>query len=87
MAQQESTNALSRTDSFQYPSAHDGHLNDLQKDTLQQFKNLCQDKGYFTPADGSGKPASHDNETLLSVPSHPPDSLPSHLTLALTDVI
>ena len=48
----------------QFPAGHVGHLTAGQYEQLQKFKDLCQRKGYFTPASGAA-PASHDDETLL----------------------
>ena len=59
-----SSDTLSRVESFQYPKAHDGHLNDHQSTALHNFKSICEDRDYYTPAKGS-QPASHDDETLL----------------------
>jgi hypothetical protein len=56
---------LSRVESFQYPSAHFGHLSDNQQQQLAAFKQLCQEKGYYSP--GGVAPPSHDDETLLYV--------------------
>ncbi|KAH9821971.1 SEC14 cytosolic factor [Teratosphaeria destructans] len=57
---------LQRTESFQWPSGHVGHLSDSQQGALTNFKKLCQQKGYFVPASDDGKdPPSHDDETLL----------------------
>ncbi|KAF2257719.1 CRAL/TRIO domain-containing protein [Lojkania enalia] len=55
---------LKRVESFQYPAAHFGHLNDPQQKALDEFKQICQDEGYYQPAAADGK-ASHDDETLL----------------------
>jgi hypothetical protein len=61
-------NALSRVDSYQYPTAHYGHLNEVQQAKLDEFKKISQDKGYFHPAGDNGRiVASHDDETLLYV--------------------
>ena len=57
---------LSKVDSFQYPAAHLGHLNESQQTALDTFKQICQDKGYYRPAGTDGlKHGSHDDETLL----------------------
>jgi hypothetical protein len=59
---------LTRVESFQYPAAHSGHLTDSQQQALDTFKQLCQEKGYYTPAGPGGKPeASLDDESLLYV--------------------
>ncbi|GAB7357013.1 hypothetical protein MBLNU459_g7841t1 [Dothideomycetes sp. NU459] len=55
---------LQRTESYQYPATHVGHLNAQQQKALDSFKELCQQKGYFTPAGANGT-ASHDDETML----------------------
>lgn len=52
------------TDLTQWPSGHVGHLSENQAATLEKFKTLCQQKGYYEPDNGSGV-ASHDDETLL----------------------
>jgi len=49
-----------------------GHLNHLtteQETALQEFKKLCEEKGYYTPAkaEGEGGKATHDDATLLYV--------------------
>lgn len=59
---------LKRTESFQYPAAHYGHLNEAQQHALDEFKRICQDEGYYRPPGaGARSPASHDDETLLYV--------------------
>ncbi|KAL9091327.1 MAG: hypothetical protein Q9165_004961 [Trypethelium subeluteriae] len=59
-------NKLKRTDSYQYPSGHLGHLSSNQQAALGNFKTLCQEKGYYKPAEASAKALpSHDDETLL----------------------
>jgi len=59
---------LKRTESFQYPAAHYGHLTDDQQAALDAFRQLCQESGYYKPAGTAGLPEpSHDDETLLSV--------------------
>lgn len=55
---------LERTDSFQYPTGHVNHLSAAQTAALDDFKLLCQQNGYYTPATASA-PATHDDETLL----------------------
>jgi hypothetical protein len=57
---------ISKTDSYQYPVSHFGHLTDGQQAALDSFKQLCEDEGYYTPAK-AGRIASHDDETLLFV--------------------
>ena len=56
---------LTKIDSFQYPAAHLGHLSDEQQSALEEFKVLCEKEGYYHPTGSDGKPASHDDETLL----------------------
>jgi hypothetical protein len=57
---------LSKIDSYQYPSAHLGHLTEGQQTALDSFKRLCEEQGYYHPAGSDGrKVASHDDETLL----------------------
>jgi hypothetical protein len=55
---------LSRVESMQYPAGHLSHLTEKQQAQLLEFKNICQQAGYYTPAAG-GKQASHDDETML----------------------
>jgi hypothetical protein len=58
--------ALSRIDSYQYPSAHLGHLSEAQQSALDNFKKICEEKGYYHPGSSEGrKHASHDDETML----------------------
>jgi hypothetical protein len=57
---------LTKVDSFQYPSAHLGHLSENQQSALSKFRLLCEQKGYYFPNGVDGKSvASHDDETLL----------------------
>jgi hypothetical protein len=57
---------LTKIDSYQYPSAHLGHLTDNQQSALDSFKTLCQEAGYYHPAGIDGRKVdSHDDETLL----------------------
>jgi hypothetical protein len=57
---------LALVDSYQYPSAHLGHLNEQQQTSLEAFKKLAQEKGYYHPAGEDGRTqASIDDETLL----------------------
>jgi hypothetical protein len=57
---------LNRTESFQYPSGHYAHLTEKQQEQLDEFKQICQKEGYFTPAGTDGRThATHDDETLL----------------------
>ncbi|QDS77905.1 hypothetical protein FKW77_000721 [Venturia effusa] len=56
---------LTKVDSFQYPNGHLGHLSDNQQRALDDFKVLCEKEGYYTTKAEGGKPASHDDETLL----------------------
>ncbi|KAF2459326.1 CRAL-TRIO domain-containing protein [Lineolata rhizophorae] len=59
---------LSRIDSFQYPTAHLGHLTEGQQQALDAFKKICADSGYYTPGSpepGEDREATHDDETLL----------------------
>jgi len=64
MADQELGPALTRVQSYQYPATHMGHLAPEQAGSLEKFKALCAQKGYYRPAK-SGQNASHDDETLL----------------------
>lgn len=56
---------LERVESFQYPSGHLGHLSQSQQGALENFKQLCEQKGYYRPAQDRQHPATHDDETLL----------------------
>ena len=56
---------LSRVESMQYPAGHLSHLTENQQAQLLEFKNICQQAGYYTPAAG-GKQASHDDEREVS---------------------
>jgi hypothetical protein len=57
---------LSRMESYQYPAAHFGHLTDQQQDSLERFKKISQERGYYFPKELSGQEhASHDDETML----------------------
>ncbi|KAF1984115.1 CRAL/TRIO domain-containing protein [Aulographum hederae CBS 113979] len=60
-----SSNDLTKVDSFQYPSGHWAHLSPSQTTALEEFKKICQEEGYYTPATEEGKAASHDDGTLL----------------------
>jgi len=55
---------LTRVESMQYPAGHLSHLSDHQQAQLAEFKDICRDAGYYTPANGA-KSASHDDETML----------------------
>ncbi|KAF1966809.1 CRAL/TRIO domain-containing protein [Bimuria novae-zelandiae CBS 107.79] len=55
---------LTRVESFQYPSGHFAHLSENQQAQLEEFKRICLEQGYYTPASGTTN-ASHDDETLL----------------------
>ncbi|KAI7465970.1 CRAL/TRIO domain-containing protein [Hortaea werneckii] len=55
---------LQRTESYTWPAAHVGHLNETQQTQLDKFRRLCESKGYYTPAT-EDHPATHDDETLL----------------------
>ncbi|SMR63725.1 unnamed protein product [Zymoseptoria tritici ST99CH_3D1] len=57
-------NNLKRINSYTWPAGHVGHLSDSQTSALEKFKQLCQEKGYYTPSKDS-TPASHDDETML----------------------
>lgn len=59
---------ITKTDSYQYPSSHYGHLTDGQQEALDKFKLLCEERGYYRPAGKDGNVhASHDDETMLCV--------------------
>lgn len=55
---------LQRIESMQYPAGHLAHLSDQQQEKLNEFRQLCEEQNYYTPATGA-KAASHDDETLL----------------------
>lgn len=58
--------SISKMESYQYPSAHFGHLNEKQLEALENFKQISQDQGYFFPKGHNGREyATHDDETLL----------------------
>ncbi|KAK3077803.1 hypothetical protein LTS18_009217 [Coniosporium uncinatum] len=66
MADKMGDNDLERVDSYQYPAAHIGHLNDVQQKRLEEFKELAAKKGYYAPAGQNGaNVASHDDATML----------------------
>jgi len=68
MADKMGDNDLERVDSYQYPAAHIGHLNDVQQKRLEEFKELAAKKGYYAPAGQNGaNVASHDDATMLYV--------------------
>nr|POE48712.1 sec14 cytosolic factor [Quercus suber] len=49
-----------------WPTGHEGHITAGQQATLERFKTLCLEKGYYTPANPDRKSAaSHDDETML----------------------
>ncbi|TIA47181.1 CRAL/TRIO domain-containing protein [Aureobasidium pullulans] len=56
---------LQRMESYQYPATHVGHLNPGQEKALEAFKELCLQKGYYTPTGGPNGTPSHDDETML----------------------
>lgn len=55
-----------------------GHLSDAQTDALAEFKVELAKEGYYTPATETTD-ASHDEPTLLCVPSIRPTTLPWRL--------
>ncbi|KAL6703464.1 hypothetical protein ACN47E_009638 [Coniothyrium glycines] len=55
---------LSRIESMQYPAGHLSHLTPAQQAKLDEFKQICEKQGYWTPSTGAGQ-ASHDDETML----------------------
>lgn len=55
---------LKKVESQQYPSTHLGHLTQDQEQKLESFKNIAQDKGYYSPRTPKQR-ASHDDETML----------------------
>jgi len=61
---------LSKVDSYQYPAAHFGHLSEEQQASLEKFKALIKERGYYHPAgEKENQHASHDDETLLYAPA------------------
>lgn len=57
---------MDQEESYQYPAAHLGHLDEGQQAALDKFKVICQEKGYYFPKGQDGREvASHDDETLL----------------------
>ena len=63
---------------YGYPQGHLGHLSGEEEQAFRNFKAYCQEKGYFTPADGD-KQASHDDPTLLYVVGY--DVCESHVLI------
>ncbi|KAL9057845.1 MAG: hypothetical protein Q9162_002075 [Coniocarpon cinnabarinum] len=57
--------SLKRAESYQYPEGHVTHLDEPQEQKLEQFKQLCAEKGYYRPATQQRPEPSHDDETLL----------------------
>lgn len=57
-------NSLKRMHSHVYPTEHIGFLEHNHVKALEDFKDICASKGYYSPAKG-GQPASHDDETML----------------------
>lgn len=56
---------LGRTESWQYPQSHVGHMTNAQAQRLDKFKQICEKQGYYRPATATDQPASHHDETLL----------------------
>lgn len=56
-------------------AGHLHHLTDEQEKKLEDFKKLCEEKGYYKP-EREGEKASHDDATMLYVPSS--SGLPYH---------
>ena len=55
---------LTRVESMQYPAGHLSHLSNTQQARLDEFKQIAQDAGYWTPKSLGNNP-SHDDETML----------------------
>ena len=53
---------------YGFPWGHLGHLTPQEEETLNNFKALCQENGYYSPGNGDSEPPSHDDATMLSVP-------------------
>jgi hypothetical protein len=51
-----------------YPTGHFGHLTEHETQALTDFKTILEEKGIYKP----GPPPSHDDPTLLCVPTVPP---------------
>lgn len=47
-------------------AGHLHHLTDDQEKKLEDFKKLCEEKGYYKP-ERDGEKASHDDATMLYV--------------------
>lgn len=47
-------------------AGHPNHLTEQQEKSLQDFKKLCEENGYYKADAGEGKP-SHDDATMLYV--------------------
>lgn len=52
-----------------YPHGHLGYLTPDEQKSFVEFKGFLKEKGLYTPP-ADGKPASHDDATLLYVSCH-----------------
>lgn len=61
--------SASQAASTAWLSGHLNHLTPEQEEKLREFKAVCAERGYYSPAvEGEGeKPASHDDATMLYV--------------------
>ncbi|RQM04543.1 hypothetical protein DH86_00004442, partial [Scytalidium sp. 3C] len=50
---------------YGFPLGHLGHLSAEEETAFQQFKKVCEEKGYYKPASGPDEQPSHDDATLL----------------------
>lgn len=53
---------------FGYPQGHLGHLTPEEEAAFRNFKVLCEEKGYYTPASSEHPVPSHDDPLMLCVP-------------------
>ena len=56
---------LSAVQAQSYPNGHLGYLTKSEEEALTKFRAILEERGYWKP----GPPASHDDPTLLYVPS------------------
>ena len=64
--------SASQSAGTEWLQGHLHHLTEEQEGKLVEFKKLCEEKGYYTPASGAEgaedeKKASHGDETMLYV--------------------
>lgn len=54
---------------YQFPSGHLGHLSPTQQTAFEAFKQLCADRGVYTPGKGDQLPSIPDHTLLYVVSS------------------